>query len=772
MNAVRSEDTVAAQFSSSTCDALKQKHPPPPQDRREFKEPGNTQSMLDFDTRAILGAVFSFPHGSAGGPDGLSPQHLKDLVRIDGDSSQLTKALTAFVNLLSNGAVPEAIRPLFFGARLTAFSKKDGGLRPIAVGLTLRRVAGKVIASRASSSLQSLFAPLQLGVGVPRGLEAGVHAARLFLDSLLPGQAIVKIDFTNAFNSIRRDAVLEAVYRSLPAFYSFVYASYAHESCLFFGNATLASSEGLQQGDPLGPLLFSLTTLPLLSSCTTPFKFGYLDDFTLGGEIEVLDAQVEQLRTEASHLGLVVNDRKCEVICSAVDRAVLTTQLCQFNYVAPPDANLLGVPLSTETALSTALRKNIESLELIASRLALLQAQDALLILRHSFSTPCIQHLLRGIFCGEEQLLADYDSTMKSTLATVLNTHLDDIAWQQASLPISAGGLGVRSAVKLSASAFLASVHGADALVSRILMGSSLLSDDPLVTRACQLWEGLAGANVSLAPSGSRCLQKSWDAPVVKASYEALLASAPDNYSKARLNAVSSPHAGDWLKVIPSSKLGLRLDNEGVRIAVGLRLGTNLCAPFTCVCGHQVDARGSHGLSCVKSAGRQLRHSLVNGEVLTAFSRAGIPARKEPTGLIPASSLRPDGATIIPWFQGRCLAWDVTCPDTLAASHLASSANLSGSAAEHATALKNQKYAQLKHTHQFVPIAMETLGTINADGLSLLNSLGGRCIASTSDPRERMFLFQRLSMAVQRGNIACFTGSLHHELFFGERPKP
>ena len=104
--------------------------------------------------------------------------------------------------------------------------------------------------------------------------------------------------------------MLEAVYRSLPAFYSFVYASYAHESCLFFGNATLASSEGLQQGDPLGPLLFSLTTLPLLSSCTTPFKFGYLDDFTLGGEIEVLDAQVEQLRTEASHLGLVTESVK------------------------------------------------------------------------------------------------------------------------------------------------------------------------------------------------------------------------------------------------------------------------------------------------------------------------------------------------------------------------------------------------------------------------------------------------------------------------------
>jgi hypothetical protein len=99
---------------------------------------------------------------------------------------------------------------------------------------------------------------------------------------------------------------------------------------------------------------------------------------------------------------------------------------------------------------------------------------------------------------------------------------------------------------------------------------------------------------------------------------------------------------------------------------------------------------------------------------------------------------------------------------------VSASANLAGSAAEHAATLKTQKYKQLTSTHHFVPIALETLGTINADGLSLLNSLGGRIIASTSDPRERMFLFQRLSMAVQRGNIACFTGSLHKELFFTE----
>ena len=424
------------------------------------------------------------------------------------------------------------------------------------------------------------------------------------------------------------------------------------------------------------------------------------------------------------------------------------------------------MPLSTGQALSVALAKNVAALDLIASRLTALHAQDALLILRHSFSTPCIQHLLRGIFTGEHPLLGQYDAKMRSVLADVLNTHLDDGAWQQASLPIKAGGLGIRSAVQLSAPAFLSSVHGADALVSHILDVGSLVSQDPLVAEASQFWSRLVGVNVASTPSGLLSLQKSWDSPIIDASYEALLMNASDNYSKARLRAATAPHAGDWLKAIPAASLGLRLENESMRIAVGLRLGTSLCMPFTCTCGSQVDARGAHGLSCSRSAGRQMRHSLINDEMLRAFTRAGVPATKEPTGLVPGSALRPDGATVIPWSRGRCLAWDVTCPDTLAASHLANSAYTVGAAAEHAATLKIQKYQTLAATHSFVPVAIETLGTFNAEGLSLVTALGGRCISATGDPRERTFLFQRLSIAIQRGNVACFSGSLNRDLFF------
>jgi hypothetical protein len=569
---------------------------------------------------------------------------------------------------------------------------------------------------------------------------------------------MIKIDFSNAFNALRRDVILETVAQDFPSAYPFILACYGQGSHLFFGDDTLTSAEGVQQGDPLGPFLFSLATLPILAGVRTQLKFAFLDDLTVGGEIHSLVGVVEYIRQEAAAVGLVMNDSKSEVICAAP--ASIPPELAGFKRVSPEDAVLLGVPLSDESALTHALGKRIEWLKEMSSRLPSLHSQDALLILRHSFSSPSIQHVLRGIFSGDHRLLPEFDTVLRTSLTQILNTHLDDESWQQVTLPVNSGGLGIRSAVDLSASAFLSSVRGAASLVSCIWPDAAAATPDPLESRALALWSNQTGSTGPPAPAGPPEKMKSWDEPVVSAKLSALLAAASDDYSKARLLAVSSVHAGDWLKAVPSAALGMRLDNESFRIAVGFRLGSRICAPFTCACGSQMDPRGAHSLACRKSAGRHSRHAAVNEVVSRAFVRAGIPVVKEPSGLIPGSSLRPDGATIIPWSGGRCLAWDVTCPDTVAASYVTSCATMAGAAAENAATLKCQKYSQLSTTHAFVPLVFETFGPHSQETLSVLNTLGGRIITKTGDPRERMFMFQQLSMAVQRGNVACFVNSL------------
>src|SRR5580692_10897335 len=102
-----------------------------------------------------------------------------------------------------------------------------------------------------------------------------------------------------------------------------------------------------------------------------------------------------------------------------------------------------------------------------------------------------------------------------------------------------------------------------------------------------------------------------------------------------------------------------------------------------------------------------MRHSRINDVLWRALGRAGVTSSKDPIGLVAGSALRPDGASLIPWARGKCLAWDSTVPDTVAASHLQSTRSLAGSAANHSAALKHQKYLALEQSHIFIPVAVE-----------------------------------------------------------------
>ena len=127
-----------------------------------------------------------------------------------------------------------------------------------------------------------------------------------------------------------------------------------------------------------------------------------------------------------------------------------------------------------------------------------------------------------------------------------------------------------------------------------------------------------------------------------------------------------------------------------------------------------------------------------------------MPAIKEPPGLTRSDGKCPDGATPIPLASGKCLTWDVTVTDTLAPSYVSLSATSACNAAERAASNKVAKYVGLAATHEFVPIAIETMGPINASGQAFLNSIGKRLSQVTDDPRETSFLFQLVSICLQR----------------------
>jgi len=101
----------------------------------------------------------------------------------------------------------------------------------------------------------------------------------------------------------------------------------------------------------------------------------------------------------------------------------------------------------------------------------------------------------------------------------------------------------------------------------------------------------------------------------------------------------------------------------------------------------------------------------------------------------------------------------VTVPDTFAAPHLPATSLAAGTAAEKAASLKTNKYEDLQTTHLFLPIAIETSGCFNKTGLEFITELGDRLKLVTGDKLELTYLFQRLSIAIQRGNELCFNGT-------------
>ena len=100
--------------------------------------------------------------------------------------------------------------------------------------------------------------------------------------------------------------------------------------------------------------------------------------------------------------------------------------------------------------------------------------------------------------------------------------------------------------------------------------------------------------------------------------------------------------------------------------------------------------------------------------------------------------------------------WRFNNNNTYAESHLQDTACRPGAAADKAAANKSSKYCDLAGTHLFFPVVIETAGTWNQMAVELVQEIGRRITLVTEDSRETVFLFQRLSIALQRGNAVSF----------------
>jgi len=123
---------------------------------------------------------------------------------------------------------------------------------------------------------------------------------------------------------------------------------------------------------------------------------------------------------------------------------------------------------------------------------------------------------------------------------------------------------------------------------------------------------------------------------------------------------------------------------------------------------------------------------------------------------------RRDGFISILWREGRSNTWDVTVTNTVAASYVAITSARAAAAAEAAAQWKDVKYAEIAQTHLFYPSAFETMSPINVVGLEFISDICHGISRVTDDSQETSFIFQRISVAIQRFNAVIFSNSFCH----------
>ena len=394
----------------------------------------------------VISTLRSFPTGTAPGPSGLRAIHLTEAVFcLSPDRANYALInLTMFVNKLCAGQLPPSVALFLCGASLLPCKKKCGGLRPIAVGEVLRRLTSKCVSRAFHSQTSSILPPLQLGVGIPAGCKAIVHAVSNMLadTAVLPTDHItLLVDFSNAFNLVDRGIMFREIRQRIPYMAAWMESCYGSQPILYLADHTISSCCGVQQGDPLGPLGCALALHPIAEKIKVEVpgllvNAWYLDDGTLCGPASDVAAALTIIEEEEPKHGLYLNRSKCLIHTThLVD--ISHPSLCAIPLISG-GFGLLGSPICPVDYCEAAFQQRIQKVLDVVSRLGDLQdSQMECTLLRSCLALPKVSYILHT--CPPQFIndaLECFDNLMQQTVSDIAGCPVSNLAWLKASLPI------------------------------------------------------------------------------------------------------------------------------------------------------------------------------------------------------------------------------------------------------------------------------------------------------------------------------------------------
>ena len=686
--------------------------------------------MWDADT--IVKAIRQFPRGTAPGGSGLRAQHLLDALEIPlGDSQNRISGLMATIcRTLVCGRGPPALSPWLAGASLFPLRKKDGGVRPIAVGEIFRRLVARL--SCASSVIKERAASLfmqakQLGVGLKGGAEMAVQALRTWLDRQAASPKLVlKLDFSNAYNTVSRAAVwrqLRVHFPELCPWFQFCYAQPANLFCqgdlLDFSSAT-----GVQQGDPLAPLYFSLAVLPCIRALQTEvpacLTLWYLDDGVVAGPPQDVARAWEIVSREAAAVNLSLNPPKCEVWGSAPLDQFKQRFPSGVQFLTTDGFEFLGSPVGSAAFANATLMKRVARIRALLDRLHVVaDPQVEFVLLRSCCGLPRFAFSLRATPPGEiAEAVAQFDALLAAKVAERFAFSLDEQAEIQWHLPVRMGGCGMTAAADVAPAAFLGSAIQVVEKVAALLGEALSIADIPGVSQTLQeINARLAQPLLPLPAHTLAFLQEgglALPAPPTFPDLDHLVGvmpptEKPQHFFASRLHLLRlmawlakerpslSPlqrrreatrklavlrgdrvtgYAGSWLNAVPNRATGMKLSPLEfatlLRWWLGLRMFHGQCIERSAAgrkCDSALDPFGDHAVSCPVGPGRIARHDAVNVTWMLAERAAGMHVQRE-VRVDPESNRRTADTFVWDWDRGQPCAQDWVVTHLLAPSHL------------------------------------------------------------------------------------------------------
>jgi hypothetical protein len=272
-----------------------------------------------------------------------------------------------------------------------------------------------------------------------RGCETIIHRINNALETL-NNWCMLKVDISNAFNSVKRETFLNQMASNFPKAYNWSKWLYEEKTPLSFGKYNIWSEDGVQQGDPLGPLLFCAAIHPILEKinkeCDLQINAWYMDDGNLLGNPEKLLMAWDILSTELPKIGLHLNPNKSEWITSSNINGPEGVPITAKNEII-----ILGVPLGSNEFCLSFLDRIIQSNIAIAEKLVNLDdSQISLWLFRYGITFGSIVHLIRTIHSSKIQNgLVKFDNYVMDYFEKIIGSSLTYNAKIQFSLPIRMG---------------------------------------------------------------------------------------------------------------------------------------------------------------------------------------------------------------------------------------------------------------------------------------------------------------------------------------------